>query len=355
MFSCFSGGWATSKVLAHEDGRHHATVITAAEKDEASESWNVATLGRFCGSLYMLALLNVLGSATSPVNATVEGCRQQEDSVGRVMSTKQFAVTIKAQLLNVVDPRYGQIHQNQFQVQDGKWDDPYPQRTGIPLSYYHERLEELRTISPRELTSARANRSLTEEECEAWETEHLNTFEMSSVETLAAARFGGSMRAVKAMIRKQAIIYMKSKPGRDSLADNHRPHAMIRDVIREPQLVSDDVWRYVLDVLRYRLHTLDLAEELAQKIGLRLEKALTWDGDEWAKLNSENVQLCERVSFYRRRILELDLIPAPDKGANRYQKPVMFLAIALAESGLSQAEVDSRLGLLKQGMLKRLY
>lgn len=57
------------------------------------------------------------------------------------MSTKQFASAITSQLLDVVGPRFGYIHEHTFETQNDQWTDLYHARTGVPLRHYAERLE----------------------------------------------------------------------------------------------------------------------------------------------------------------------------------------------------------------------
>ena len=347
MFSCFSGGWAVSEILANENGRHHATVITAAGPQAVSESWALTqSLGRARGSMYMSALINVLEMETLPSEVNNHVLGKPDTNSTQPLNTKEFAQAITSQLLNLVDPRFGTCHDHRFEVQGDAWDEPYPTRTGIPLAYYQERLLELRMIPPRLMASASHNRGMSSDEVESWEREHPN-----APQILAMARYGGSIGAVKKMVRNMAVKYMKSKPGRDSMADNIRPHRMINNVIQRPQLVPEPAWASVLDILQYRLGTLDLADNLAYQAGLRPEKAWTWDQDAWHIQNENGKELMQAAREYHRRITELDLIPTQQGKIGRYQKPVWFLAVALAESGLSKVEGDLRLDLLKHSKL----
>ena len=111
MFSCFSGGWAVSEVLANEDGQHHATVITAAGPQSVSESWALTqSLGRACGSMYMSALINVLETEAPPSGVNNQVLSGPDTNSIQPLNTKEFAQAITSQLLNVVDPRFGTCH-----------------------------------------------------------------------------------------------------------------------------------------------------------------------------------------------------------------------------------------------------
>lgn len=151
------------------------------------------------------------------------------------MDQKQFASAITPELLNVVHPCFGQRHDHRFEGQNDQWSSPNYETTGISLSHYVDRLEQLRIIPARSISDIKSERNSATDEFEGWETLHPSA---SSAMT-AALHYGGSMRTLKQVIRKQAQFYMKGFPGRDSLALNTGPHRLIRKCIDSPDLLHE--------------------------------------------------------------------------------------------------------------------
>ena len=101
--------------------------------------------------------------------------------------------------------------------------------TGIPVSHYAELLELLRVIPPRPLHDPRLDRSSTEKDIQRWEAANLG----AGLAEIVASNYGGSTRAVKAVIRKQAMAYMYSFPCRDSVVSNLGHHTHIKKCINQ--------------------------------------------------------------------------------------------------------------------------
>lgn len=49
---------------------------------------------------------------------------KQKDGMKKT-TTMQFATSIIKELLTKVDPQFGMSHKHQFEMQGGKWDDPF--------------------------------------------------------------------------------------------------------------------------------------------------------------------------------------------------------------------------------------
>lgn len=344
LTSCFSGGWVTVSDFKDSSARSTATIATAAGPTVQSESWPQSTsLGRVCGSIYVSALLNVLES---------EGARATVDDQSTTMSTEEFARAITSELLDVLDPRFGTQHDHRFEVQGNQWSDPYPLRTGIPRSGYHAKLKELRTIPGRPLADIRKDRSRTNEEVDKWDLANPT----ASHAVMAASNYGGSMRAVKRAITKKAIQYINTSPGRDSLANNHHAHALIRQCINNPESLIEDAWSEIWELLHYRMGVVSLVEKLIAVLGLKAPKPGKWDYQQWLN-DASKTKKYEFASVCYRMILKANLIPAPHGSRKRYDKPIWCLAVALTESGLSKAEAEEKISIARQGeipALKRL-
>jgi len=327
MTSCFSGGWTITPELRDAENKSRATIMTAAGHSVVSESWpQTASLGRTCGSIYISALINVLESDNN---------REEEGSAAH-MDTKEFAGAITSELLNVIDPRFGEQHKHQFEVQDDQWSDLYQQRTGIPLTRYRELLQTLRVIPPRPITDIRLDRSSTEQEVEAWEAAHPTAPHV----IMAASNYGGSMHAVKKAIHKKALEYMKSHPGQDNLALNHAPHQLINACIHTPHLLQEVAWGSLWDILHYRMGSMQLAEALVHRLGLKAPKACHWDQSDW-RIKNGKTEACDRAEAYYRIILEAGLLPPPYNSRRHYDKALWYLAVACAESGLPSSEIQA--------------
>lgn len=340
MTSCFSGGWTITPKLRDFRNRSRATVMTAAGATEVSESWpRTTSLGRACGSLYVSALIKVLEEESTKEHEQKQSSSQTtEDFFDVEMDTKQFAAAITTQLLDVIDPRFGTTHKHKFEVQDDQWSSLYHERTGIPLSHYQARLEQLRVIPPRPLLDMRMDRSRSTLEIEAWEDTHPD----APLAVIAASNYGGSMHAVRVALQKSALKYIKSHPGRDSLAPNHRAHGLIRDAIENPHKLSQLAWIDLWDTLHYRLGSLQLAENLADRLGLHAPGVALWDKSDW-DVKNVSTGLYDKAAVYWKIILDAGLFPTAPNSRKRYDKPPWYLAAMCVESGLSESELRSRL------------
>lgn len=333
MTSCFSGGWTVTPLLRSNTRASKATILTAAGPNMESESWGAtASLGRTCGSIYISAVVSAL-----------EAEAREEIAGGTQITTKEFAGAITNQLVNVVDPRFGTVHDHQFEVQDEAWTDPYHKRTNLPAVPCHKLLMQLRTVPPREVTDVRLDRSASLAEIEEWEHSHST----AAHALIAASNYGGSMSAVRKAIRKKAMAYMKGFPGRDGLSENIGPHSVIKKCIEKPNLLEEDGWEYAWSLLHYRMGAMEVAERLANRLGLEAPKGPQWDKDDWLKKN-DGTQLKEKVGECLRLVVENKLIPTFPGTRKYYDKPLWYLAIHLAQSGLSRADVQSRLGIAQK-------
>lgn len=74
------------------------------------------------GSIYISAAVKAL---EAEANDGISG--------GTQVTTNEFAGILTKQLVNVIDPRFGTIHDHQFEVQNNAWTDPYHKRTSLLL------------------------------------------------------------------------------------------------------------------------------------------------------------------------------------------------------------------------------
>ena len=333
MTSCFSGGWTVTPLLRSETQASKATIFTAAGKNTLSESWCATeSLGLTCGSIYVSAVVK-----------TLEAEAKEEIAGGTEVTTKECAGSITNQLVNVVDPRFGTIHEHQFEVQDKAWTDPYHKRTSLPAIPYHDLLMQLRIVPPREVTDVRLDRGASLAEIKEWERSHPT----AAHALIAASNYGGSMSAVRKAIRKEAIAYMKGFPGRDGLSENVGPHSVIKKCIDKPDILDDDGWEYAWSLLHYRKGAMQVAERLANRLGLEAPKGPQWDKDDWL-MKHNGTQLKRKAEEYMRLVVDSRLIPTFPGTRKYYEKPLWYLAITFAQSGMSKADVQSCLGIAQK-------
>jgi hypothetical protein len=198
------------------------------------------------------------------------------------------------------------------------------------------RLEQLRVIPPRPLLDIRMDRSRSTLDIEAWEATHPD----APLVVIAASNYGGSMHAVRVALQKSALKYIKSHPGRDSLAPNHRAHDLIRNAIGTPHKLSHLAWIDLWDILHYRLGSLQLAENLADRLGLHAPGVALWDKSDW-DVKNVSTGLYDKAAVYGKIILGAGLFPTAPNSRKRYDKPPCYLAAMCVESGLSESRVRS--------------
>jgi hypothetical protein len=140
--ACFSGGWSASLL--------NATSSTAAGTETPSESWptSPSLRRRHCGSIYASALIKVLSDMSSPL---LERRSQEDPSAGSLQpqspteiqteSFNEFARTIYDSLLSI--DRFRDTHEISFSAQDDDWGSSWIGRSGIPLSSFAKRWDEL--------------------------------------------------------------------------------------------------------------------------------------------------------------------------------------------------------------------
>lgn len=334
MTSCFSGGWVITPTLRNAESARTATTMTAAGPNQPSESWPLtASLGRACGSIYVSALVKALKDETGEAG---------DDGV--VMTTKEFGDVITTHLRDVMNPRFWRTHDTQFEVQNDRWEDPYHERTGIPDAKYRKRLEELRTIPARSFQDISSDRSRPQAEVDEWNEKHPGAPHVA----VAASNYGGSMFAVKRAIRKKAIQYTQSCPGRDSQGTNIAEHSLIKKCISDSATFPESAWSMVWSILHYRMTSIHVAEILLERMKIKGPKASKWDFDAWQG-KTVGPEALRRASKYYRMILESAILPRPHQSGRPYGKPTWYLAVALVESGLLEQELMDRLLLAKKG------
>ena len=334
MTSCYSGGWAISPDLATESGRR-ITTMTAAGPKRASESWPVSrSMGRHAGSLWASSILNSLQVTTDDAFTGPEM---------KAYTTGEFAREISYQLRHVVDPRFGSIHDERFTAQDDQWEEAYHDRTEIPLAHYRYRLQELRQIPARPFTEIRLNRSATNAEVEAWDKQNPQSASRNTA-AIAMGSFGGSMSALKKQIRLQAMEYMASHPGRDTLAPNIAAHHRFKLCIAQPEILSEEVWEAVLEALLYRNQMMGVAQTLLTMACMEYTPPSQFDLDTWQlAVQRDSPQKEERFYEIVGIIIDTQIFPEPtDRHMQgmKWTKPSRWLGAAFTDSDLGIEDIN---------------
>ena len=158
------------------------------------------------------------------------------------------------------------------------------------------------------------------------------------------------MMAVKKALRKQAVRYLKTCPGRDSLATNIRDHNLINECIHRPHLVGEESWDTLFTLLHYRTQAICAAERILDCMGISAPRADNIDIGEW---RAEHPDLAKKTLVYHNLVLEYNLIPPHPGRSSHYIKAVQYIAAMCAASGLTEEELKRRLMIAQQGKLCR--
>lgn len=92
---------------------------------------------------------------------------------------------------------------------------------------------------------------------------------------------------------------------------------------------------------------MQVAERLANRLGLEAPKGPQWDKDDWL-MKHDGTQLKRKAEEYMRLVVDSRLIPTFPGTRKYYEKPIWYLAITLAQNGMSKADVQSRLGIAQK-------
>ncbi|KAI9783916.1 MAG: hypothetical protein M1816_001126 [Peltula sp. TS41687] len=319
LTSCFSGGWITHLNM---------TAMTAAGPKAVSDSWPAShSLGRCTGSVYTSAIIDVLQK---------EDTRAGHDSVS--VSYRELTDQVRAKLL-LLD-KFGEQSDIRFSAQDDEWEQEYHRRTGIPVELYSQRLERLRTIPSTDREAHPHGDRTSDEQLLEWGLQPDGSPSSAIMTASLRGRTGGSDRALHIMMRKRAVWYLQSRPGRDSLACNHTAHNLVRKCL-ESKCTFDDLAR-LEPILDYREKCLKLADTLATVLRLKpFPPPHNWDASGWRPEAEADSHLADLI---HRKVILSKLIPKPATHQGKYHnKPSLYLTAAFMEQHLSAEEVDQRL------------
>ncbi|KAI9678811.1 MAG: hypothetical protein M1817_005870 [Caeruleum heppii] len=334
--ACFAGNWATRPSLNY-------TVLTAAGEVEAeySEKWPESkTIGRASGTIYASAITESLMEM------------EKAEIQGKVETYRELTCVVETTLIDDLD-RMGTVHNMKFSAQDDGWEREWRKRSGIPLQYYENRLNELRVIPP-EFSDNLIKRDPKmphpndEDDMGSWEA--FSNLQEQDQEIFVAAslrgRFGGTMRTYRRVVRAKAHEYLGSYPARDSMANNHRVHHWARKSLEGDLLDFPELYRLHRS-LEYRLSLMKTATAYLVAVGVPAPiPCVKWDADE--SLRRLDEQQHGRYHDISCLVGAAHLFPRPTSDQGRpYNKQHQYITYVLLRSGLTPVEIEGKVDEMK--------
>ncbi|KAJ5158291.1 uncharacterized protein N7500_007942 [Penicillium coprophilum] len=149
--ACYSGGWITTPDL-----NHTAMAAASGEDDLAtgtSNAWSVSqSIGRSCGSVFVSTLLETLSSVTSPLleepgldtslSSPQQSLQPDDPNSLQNLSYNSFCNAIWSTCEDRIT-RLWNFQHFKFCAQDDAWEYSWTGRTGIPLSHFRHRWDQL--------------------------------------------------------------------------------------------------------------------------------------------------------------------------------------------------------------------
>jgi len=158
--ACFSGGWAVYPDL-------NATVLTAAARPPAclldsqgKEPWLSQSsdkspgIGRFCGSMFATSIIETLSNSASPLlelpsaiedaagSATCAALQPENPTEEQSETYNEFCRAVVRTLRESFTRRNSQ-HTFRFSAKDDEWAQCWMGRTGVPLTHFQDRWNQL--------------------------------------------------------------------------------------------------------------------------------------------------------------------------------------------------------------------
>jgi len=245
--------------------------------------------------------------------------------------------------LKEVDPTFWADHEISFATQDDKWASEWRARSGFLLVNYRNKWEALKR--------APANPQV-------WETP-------TSKEQMF--RYGGglSLRQQHGVVASKALAYLRSSPGDDRLGGNLAVHAQLTALVENSANFDAEELHYLSDIVDYRMALIDVATDIVKYMDLNFANGVGYDTLKWIEHHSQStmslsvnspqkpslsqrkLDLYRKVLDYIRNIRLFDP-PTREQGPG-YTKPKEYVAIAIAEAGISFEDAQKRLNEVKIG------
>ena len=316
--ACFGEGWCQTIFL-------NIAVMAGVDEEHELLSWSQsASLSRCCGFRY------ATGVAQALIKSEIEGFSWITDEGEEVRESHTYASLVKLvhdTLVKEVDVR--EENDISFSAKDDVWDMEWRARTGFPLTNYKEKWELLRRVDKGAATD---------------------------ISQSASIRFSDTIRLstpqAEYRLKRLAFDYMKSFPGPDAAAKNHRVHNDCNRLLKDEALSNDELER-LAEALRYRLETMDRGTKYKDRLGVPFLDCRECDVWDYRKESSKNLEKRARHSQIFKKVGFHDLFDPPSGEAMPYVKGQDYLTAVLTESGWSSQKIDDALDNLVK--VKRVY
>ena len=330
--SCYSGGWSVNPDL-------NITMLTAAAPDVQSESWGgSASLGRRSGSIFASAVQQALSSESSPLLADTPIRIPREFQPRQIEAFSEFTRVIHAVLFKRGD-RFAYAHGIMFSAQDDDWEASWSKRTGISLTNFQQKLDNLPDypappMGPLGNVTSRNPDEHSEVDPEAARRYIAQTMGFGAVmqqDPLKGA-FGGTIRSWQKYVKVLAQDYMSSFPGGDGKGPNTLLHGRINRLLKDPDKASADHLRDIQYKIGYQTASMLTAEDFLNyaEIPLPGKKRGHEFNEEawhiWAEKNDLLSQFCEILDVVN--TAKLFSPPTKEQGPS-WAKPTIYIAAAL--------------------------
>lgn len=141
--ACYSGGWICHR---KEKSTLNISTLSAAGPFMQRYSWRRTVSDRFCGSIFASAIIKELCEVSGKRNILEMADDDDMDwNEEQVESFAEFIHSIHELLLTDIDAR-GYTHELSFGAKDDNWSMKWRERTGIPLSTFQDRWNELKDV-----------------------------------------------------------------------------------------------------------------------------------------------------------------------------------------------------------------
>jgi hypothetical protein len=245
-------------------------------------------------------------------------------------------------------------HHISFAAQDDEWTKAWRARTGIPLSFFKQRWEELLIIP------AQADAFTNRDPSSSFESSfNLASLSLDGSRTRSTMPQGPIMTLPQMynLIRAWAAGYENSFPGADNIASNTAVQANVRNLLSSKDRYENrmDDLLDLSSTLSYRLESMAYATYYKDVLGLDYPDCNAYEIESWTYPLYESNQQEAKEKIWRYNIIynfivDVGLFSAPLEGQGwPYSKPEHYLAIALVESQKSKEEVIEAINILMAG------
>ena len=265
------------------------------------------SLGRQYGSLYVSAVVHSLQSTADEIDPSEEGAAP--------LTTAEFTAEVFKQLLEVADLEFGHRYEDQRKIEE---------------------------IPP--------NCPMTREDAEKYEDYARKKAGLATLPQIPIDQFNGNWTAIQKGLRAEALQYLRSHPGRDSVASNMRVRAVLKRCIESPNTIPSEEWETVGNMLYYRQNLIQTAQRMVRTWSDYIP-ANQWDEDQWYLKNMVGKEKDGRYSEILSMIHKANLLPPPTsfKSQGRpWIKPSRYFAAALMESDLDIRGIEAIIGLAEK-------